>query len=125
MTFRYVFKTNTPKNKYGNVKTVYNGEKYDSLREANFARSLDQQKSAIGPNKVISWERQPRFILQEGFTDSKGNKHRPIHYVADFRAKYCDGTEKVFDSKGFRTEIFKLKLKLLLYKYPNINFLET
>ena len=71
-------------------------------------------------------EVQPRFVLQTAFIDNENNKHRKIEYVADFR--YYDKNLKaviVEDVKGMRTDIYKIKKKLLLYYYNDFLFRET
>lgn len=71
-------------------------------------------------------ELQPRFILQVGFIDAMGEKHREITYIADFR--YIDSKKKITyveDVKGWKTEIYKIKKKLFLYSYQDCIFLET
>lgn len=124
MSFRFVHKVNQPYSKYGNKKTLYNGLVYDSIKEAAFAEQLDLLRHAKGKDRVVSWERQVPFTLHDGFTDKTGKKHLPIRYIADFKVKYEDGREEIVDTKGMRTEIFKMKLKMLLYRYPDINFIE-
>lgn len=61
--------------------------------------------------------------MQEGFR-YKGKMVRPIKYIADFLVKYSDGREEVVDVKGMRTDVYKLKKKLLLHQYPEIDFKE-
>lgn len=68
---------------------------------------------------------QPEFILQEGYVH-EGKKIQPIKYFADF--SYLDtktNTRIVEDCKGMKTEIYNLKKKMLLFKYPDINFVEV
>lgn len=112
--------------KFGNKKTPYNGRIYDSKREAMYAYELDLLKSAKNDSdRVISYLNQVPYLLQDSFKDKKGTTHRKIEYVADFVVHYADGREEVIDVKGMRTEMYKLKLKLLLFKYPDINFKEV
>ena len=59
--------------------------------------------------------------MQEGF-DLNGKRIRPITYKADFKVIYKDGHEEVIDVKGKLTEEFKIKRKMLLYRYRDINF---
>ena len=71
-------------------------------------------------------ELQPRFVLQEAFIDNEGNKHRKIEYVADF--KYYDkGANRLYveDTKGFKTDIYKIKKKLFLYSHRDFIFRES
>lgn len=113
------------KNKHGNVKTDIGGVTYDSKAEARYSATLELAKKAKNPSqRVVSWEPQVHFVLQEAFRDSKGKAHRKMEYLADFVVKYADGREEVVDVKGFRTEVYKIKKKLLLFKYPEINFVE-
>ncbi|MCG8431287.1 MAG: DUF1064 domain-containing protein, partial [Candidatus Omnitrophica bacterium] len=48
--------------------------------------------------------------------------YRAIKYIADFRYKDENGNVIVEDSKGYKTAIFRIKEKMLLYKYPDIDF---
>jgi hypothetical protein len=70
---------------------------------------------------------QPSFLLQDRFTDSTGKKHRAIHYVADFQYNIKDliFVEDVKPSKTFSTDVYKIKKKLFLFKYPDLNFREV
>ena len=55
----------------------------------------------------------------------KDKTQREIVYIADFVVIYSDGREEVIDIKGSVHNIdpvFKIKRKLLLCKYPNIDF---
>jgi len=74
--------------------------------------------------EIATIELQPKFILQEGFR-SNGKKYQPITYIADFQLGYSDGSIEIIDTKGYRTKEYQLKKKLLLFKYPNINFKEV
>jgi len=113
-------------NKYGNKKTTVDGIKFDSLKES--ARYLElKQREKFGFIRNI--ELQPKYILQEKYRDSEGKAIREIAYFADF--KYYDigqCREIVEDVKGspkFLDPIYKLKKKLLLYKYRDLNFIEV
>ena len=65
---------------------------------------------------------QPQFELQPCFKRD-GKTYRKITYFADFQYK-IDGKTYVEDVKGVKTEVYKLKKKLFLFKYPDINFIE-
>lgn len=74
--------------------------------------------------EIDALELQPEFLLQEPFTDAAGRKHRAIKYRADFA--YTEGGKRVVeDVKGFETQAYRLKKKMLLSRYPDISFLET
>ena len=105
-------------NKYKNKKTMVDGIKFDSEMESHYYIYLKQLKE-IG--EVVDFVLQPTYLLQEGF-DLNGKRIRPITYRADFKVIYKDGHEEVIDVKGKLTEEFKIKRKMLLYRYRDINF---
>lgn len=113
------------RNKYGAKKTEYKGIVYDSKWEAERAYQLDMLQRA---GKIKDLEHQKRFILQEGYINNKGQKIRPVSYIADFiytavksGAKYVEDTK----SPATKTEAYRLKKKLFEYKYPEYIFIET
>jgi hypothetical protein len=70
--------------KYHSKRTKYNGDWYQSKREANYARRLELLRKALDPKeRVVKVERQPVFVLVE--------KPNLMRYVADFRVTYADG----------------------------------
>ena len=105
-------------NKYNNKKTTVDGIKFDSEMESHYYIYLKHLKE-IG--EVVDFEMQPTFLLQEGF-NLNGKRIRAITYKADFKVIYKDGHEEVIDVKGKLTEEFKIKRKMLLYRYRDINF---
>ena len=105
-------------NKYKNKKTMVDGIKFDSEMESRYYLYLKQLKEM---GEVVDFVLQPTYLLQEGF-DLNGKRIRPITYKADFKVIYKDGREEVIDVKGKLTEEFKIKRKMLLYRYRDINF---
>jgi hypothetical protein len=89
--------------KYGNVPTEYKGRNYASKREAGRAKNLDFEVMA---GTVVVWFAQVPFKLALGVT-----------YISDFVILLPDGTWRVEDSKGVRTQVFKIKAKLFKAKY--------
>lgn len=103
------------KNKYNAKKTVIDGIKFDSKKEAQHYMELKLLQRA---GEISNLELQPRFLLQEGFKKN-GETYKPIYYIADF--KYIEkGQVIVEDVKGKETEVFKLKRKLFEHKYPDL-----
>ena len=102
------------KSKYNNRKVTYQGLTFDSKKEFEYYLLLkDKEKRGL----VFNIKRQVPLEIQPAFTDKSGVKHRAITYKADF--VYTDrltGTTRYIDVKGFRTEVYKLKKKLLAYK---------
>ena len=102
-------------NKYHNTKVIYNGIKFDSKKEMERYKNL---KILERTNYICNLELQKKFLLQEGYTNAKGKKIRPIYYIADFYYyDYIDNKWVVEDVKGVRTDVYKLKKKLFEYKY--------
>jgi hypothetical protein len=94
--------------KYRNEPTVYNGVRYDSVKEAQFAGDLDLARHAQGPARVASWERQFRIPLIV-------NHVTVGHMVVDFLVRYTDGRKELVEIKSpaTQTPLFKFKVKIL------------
>lgn len=102
-------------NKYHNKKVEYNGIKFDSKKEMQRYKELELMQDT---DYICNLELQKKFLLQEGYINAKGKKIRPIYYIADFfYYDYIDSKWVVEDTKGIRTEVYKLKKKLFEYKY--------
>lgn len=97
-------------NKYKNHKTIYNGIEFDSCKERDYYLQLLLLQRAGVVDKI---DRQVKYILQAPFV-YQGHKERAITYYADFKVYYTDGRIEVVDVKGYRTDVYKLKRKLLL-----------
>lgn len=95
--------------KYGNIKTTTSdGIRHDSIKEANRWCELNLLQRA---GLISDLKRQVKYELipkQEG--------EKALRYVADF--VYTEnGKTVVEDSKGYRTDVYKIKRKLMLYRY--------
>lgn len=96
----------TRKQKYRNRKVECLGKKFDSILEKNrYLFLLDKQKQG----KINSLETQVRFKIEV-------NCQKICAYVADFTYKICDKLI-VEDTKGFITDIFRIKSKLIKAVY--------
>lgn len=107
-------KNSGAKGKYRNKKCEVNGIVFDSKKEMQYYGNLLMSKRA---GEIKDFELQPSFVLQEGF-NKDGVRHRPITYKADFKIIHNDGKIEIVDVKGFKTEVFKIKMKLFEYKFP-------
>lgn len=111
------------KNKYNAKKTpcAY-GHTHDSFKEATRCAELNVLQSS---SVITHLKPQPIFVLQKKCI-YEGKIIRPITYRADF-TYIEDGIKVVEDSKGVRTDVFKIKRKMLLYKIRNKGwkFIET
>jgi hypothetical protein len=106
-------------NKFGARRKELDGVLFDSTLEANVYTLLKHwERSGL----ITKLELQPRFVLQDGFTDSDGKVHRKIEYVADFRFTDKDSRDRVIDAKGVVSPIFVIKFKLFKAKYRDIGF---
>jgi len=108
------------KSKYHSRKVEVDGIKFDSSKEAKRYKELILlQKTGT----VLEIELQPSFVLQEGYKRF-GKSIRPITYRADFKVKWKDGRVQIIDTKGFKTKDYLIKKKILLFKYPELDFVE-
>jgi hypothetical protein len=109
--------------KYGNRKTTMNGVEFDSHKEAQRYAQLRLLERA---GEISNLRRQVKYALIPAQRDAKGELlERECSYVADF--VYFDlalGREVVEDAKGYRTDTFKLKKKMMLW-FHGIQITET
>jgi hypothetical protein len=105
--------------KYRNIKT--NG--YDSKKENARANELKLLERA---GHITELCEQVVFQLQPAFK-CNGKTERAIKYIADFTYQK-DGKHIVEDVKSPITKklsTYSMKRKMLLFKYPEITFIET
>ena len=122
MTFaEFIRATEKPQNKYKNQKIKREGMTFDSQREGDYYCELKMLRMA---GEVIDFERQVTFELQPKFKHS-GKTERAIKYIADFVVHYKDGRTVVVDVKGDKTDVYRIKRKMLLYKHPDMIFEEV
>ena len=121
------YKKKPKRNKYGAVKTTYNGVKYDSKKEAQFAQELDLRLKAGG---IIRWCRQVKYPITvndikicDYKLDFKVVHSNPIT-VKNKKHTYITLNEyidiKAFDKKTGKflvTPLSKLKMKLVEAQY--------
>lgn len=107
--------------KYHNRKVVIDGITFDSQREGDYYCELKMLRMA---GEVIDFERQVAFELQPKFKHF-GKTERAIKYIADFVVHYKDGRSVVVDVKGDKTDVYRIKRKMLLYKHPDMVFEEV
>lgn len=97
--------------KYGNTKTEVDGITFDSKAEANRYKEL-RALEIVGVIKGL--ERQKTYKLCKGRWHN--GKPFSISYRADF-VYTLDGEVIVEDVKGYRTEAYRLKKKLMKAVY--------
>lgn len=109
-------------NKYGNKKVNVDGHTFDSQKEARRYKELKLMERA---GVIKDLELQPMFELIPTIRTETETLRKTV-YKADF--KYFDVNadhEIVEDVKGFKTDVYKLKKKMLLDKYKDIDFREV
>lgn len=103
------------KNKYGNVKTEYDGFTFDSKKEAARYAELKMLEKA---GAIRGLERQVVFELQPGFRGKDRKWIKPITYVADF-VYVRDGEKIIEDVKSPATRkdaAYRLKKKMMAFR---------
>ncbi|WP_179117787.1 DUF1064 domain-containing protein [Clostridium sp. BL-8] len=104
--------------KYNNKKTYIGNIKFDSQLEAEYYTYLQENRDKLG---ICEIELQVPFLLINTIRYN-GHTYSKIQYKSDFKVTYINGGIEVLDTKGVETSVFKLKRRLLLERYPNINF---
>lgn len=112
------------RNKYGAKKTtLLDGTSFDSQKEAHRYAELRILERA---RRITNLRRQVRYVLLPAQRDESGKVlEHECAYIADF--VYYDfalGREIVEDCKGYKTDVYKLKKKMLLY-FHGIQITET
>lgn len=101
-------------NKYHNKKIIFDGHKFDSIKERNYYIKLKALEKA---GLIRDLELQKTFILQPSFKLNNITR-RQITYKADFTyVSNSDDKIHVIDVKGFKTDVYSVKKKLFEYKY--------
>lgn len=94
------------KNKYNANKMIYNGEQYDSTREARMAQELDRYG--------VRYERQVKFeLIPKEEVNGESQKARTMK--VDFLIKGGD-KPTIVDVKGLTTALSKFKYRLLMHQ---------
>lgn len=109
-------------NKYRNKPVVIDGIRFMSIKEG--ARYVEL-KHLMNQKEVTDVSLQPKFVLQDSFIDDMGKRHSKVTYIADFQYLDKEGKVHVEDVKGYRTDVYKLKVKLLLNKFHGFHFHEV
>lgn len=96
--------------KYHAKKTVVDGIEFDSAKEAKrFTKLRDMEKAG----EIDGLRLQVPFEILPSF-ECDGVKYRGMKYIADF-VYFRDGKQVVEDCKGFKTQEYRLKKKLMAY----------
>lgn len=91
-------------------KQEYGGNKYDSGFEAKYAAELDLRLKA---KQIKSWERQVKIPLDV-------NGYHICNYYIDFIVYHNDGTTEYVETKGWASEVWKMKWKIFEALYSDL-----
>lgn len=111
--------------KYHNTKVIYKDIRFSSKKEMRRYITLKQLERA---GIIKELELQPKFLLLDTI-HYKGKTYPKTYYIADF--KYFDkekGKYIIEDIKSpitAKDKVYRLKIKMLLAKYPDIDFVEV
>lgn len=101
-------------NKYNNTKVEYKGIKFDSIKEMKHYQLLEylQKIGEIKELKLqVPYELIPKYKINNKTV-------RKTTYIADFTyITTKDDKLHIVDTKGFKTDVYRLKKKLFEYKY--------
>lgn len=108
------------KSKYNNNKPEYYDPdlketlKFDSNKELEYYLILkDREKRG----EISELERQVTIEIQPSFVAPGGEKIQAIDYKADFfYYDFKDQRDHIVDVKGMKTDVYRLKKKLLAFK---------
>jgi len=92
---------------------VFDGQKYDSGFEASYAAELELRRKG---NDILGWDRQVKIALNV-------NGYHICNYYIDFVVHNKDGTKEYVETKGYATDMWRMKWKLFEALYsdkPNV-----
>ena len=105
-----------------NKPREFAGRRYASVMEARYAERLELERRA---GIVRSW--QPQFRIALEIPDVAGGP--AIHvafYIVDFDVHYANGRRELVETKGFWTDVAKLKRRVFeatwLRAHPDVTF---
>lgn len=111
-------KSKKKRSKYRNVITIVDGIKFHSGMESERYGEL---KLLLQAGIIYNLVLQPKFEIYPAFRDNKGKKRQNIEYIADFQYSE-NGVTVVEDVKGEETADFRIKMKMFLNQYRDIDF---
>lgn len=93
--------------KYGNVSKEYNGRYYHSKLEAYYAKQLDL---LLKTGEITEWIPQYKLSLDV-------NGVHIANYYVDFLVTNKDGSQELWEIKGFETDTWRMKWRLATALY--------
>lgn len=105
--------------KYNNDKTEYYDPDlkkkllFDSVKEYEYYLLL---KDRLKKGEIFRLQRQVTICIQPKFKTPTGETIQAITYKADFVYLDSEGVNHIVDVKGFKTDVYRLKKKLLAFR---------
>jgi hypothetical protein len=109
--------------KFGNIRSEYGGQVFDSRLEAGRAAELDLLLAA---GQIGDWRKGTRWTLLEPYVDPLGKKWRKVAYVPDMecwkpgRTRDDGPPDWLEDCKGVKTAAFVLKQAMMARVHPTV-----
>lgn len=102
------------KNKYHNTKVEYKGIKFDSVKEMKHYQLLEYRQKM---GEIKDLKLQVPFELIPTYKINNKTIRKTV-YIADFTyVSVIDNQIHIEDTKGFKTDVYRLKKKMFEYKY--------
>ena len=100
--------------KYHNKKVAKDGRTFDSKHEAGRYTELKLLHRA---GEITDLRCQVKFLLIPAQYDDGKCIERSCIYIADFTYRDKEGDLVVEDAKGLKTDVYRIKKKLMLQNY--------
>lgn len=115
------------RSKFNAKKISYNGMTFDSRKELERWQTLRLLERA---GRITELRRQVKYPLQSAYTNGEGKRIREITYIADFVYRPINeiGTPcevVVEDTKGYKTDMYRLKNKMFERVYYPLVIVES
>ena len=99
--------------KYNAKNVTYNNLQFDSKFECTYYVYLQE---LVKKGEITNLQRQIKYELLPRQTDSIGKfKYRPVIYTSDFEYDDLEQVHHTIDTKGFKTQEFRIKQKMFYY----------
>ncbi|CAB4176697.1 Protein of unknown function DUF1064 [uncultured Caudovirales phage] len=103
-----MYKTYFKPNKYGAIRTEFDGYKYDSKFEASVAQDLTLRVKA---KDILDFDKQ--YKVEMWAYDKNGKKSMMVSHKVDFRIHHKDGSFELYEAKGIETADYKWRRRWL------------
>lgn len=102
-------------NKYGAIRTEFNGYKYDSKFEASVAQQIQER---LDNKEILGFDNQYKVEIE--LYDVNGKHRHTLKHKVDFRVHNLDGSFTLLEAKGLETADYRMR-RLFLEKFflPN------